>query len=394
MEAPFFVQALLLFFFGLVNIDNLPLLVLSSIVAPNSYGLTFLVFTSFNIKDLVVVPVDELAVLILEHLEPSWVGAPDLHVIGSTSTLDIPRLVVISSSDCQWLLVEVPDLGSSTVWNLNDHISVVNKIKISVIWKCWNDVEVSFNIESKSVIELSLGWLTLPLINIDDIKLLIYGILLSIHTNVSIFCINSSLNFNDLSFLVDNWGTLVSEELPPSWVGSSASDIGWTTVWLDIKWMWLPVVVLNGLWNSIKIPLLSSNILSPSLQPNIVGTMAFKNSLECKSWSNIEWSVDMEAPFFAHSLGLFSFSFVNIDDLPLLVFASVVAPNSYSLAFNVFSTSNIKDLVVSWVDKLSSFVSEQLEPSRVGAPDLHVVGSTSTLDIPRLVVISGSDSQW
>jgi hypothetical protein len=99
----------------------------------------------------------------------------------------------------------------------------------------------------------------------------------------------------------------------------------------------------------------------------------------------------MEAPFFAHSLGLFSFSFVNIDDLPLLVFASVVAPNSYSLAFNVFSTSNIKDLVVSWVDKLSSFVFEQLEPSRIGTPDLHVVGSTSTLDIPRLVVVSGSD---
>jgi hypothetical protein len=29
---------------------------------------------------------------------------------------------------------------------------------------------------------------------------------------------------------------------------------------------------------------------------------------------------------------------------------------------------------------------EDLEPSRVGAPDLHVVGSTGALDVPWLVV--------
>jgi hypothetical protein len=101
MEAPFFAHSLGLLFLSLVNIDDLPLLVSSLVVTPNSYGLAFLVFATFNIKDLVVIPVDELAVLILEHLEPSGVGAPDLHVVGSTSTLDIPRLVVISGSDCQ-----------------------------------------------------------------------------------------------------------------------------------------------------------------------------------------------------------------------------------------------------------------------------------------------------
>jgi hypothetical protein len=101
----------------------------------------------------------------------------------------------------------------------------------------------------------------------------------------------------------------------------------------------------------------------------------------------------MEAPFFAHSLSLFSFSLVNINNLPLLMFASVVAPNSYSLAFNVFSSSYIKYLIVIPVDELTVLILENLEPSRVSAPDLHVVGSTSTLDIPRLVVISSSDSQ-
>jgi hypothetical protein len=33
--------------------------------------LSFLVFTSFNIKDFTALPVDELVILILENLEPS-----------------------------------------------------------------------------------------------------------------------------------------------------------------------------------------------------------------------------------------------------------------------------------------------------------------------------------
>jgi hypothetical protein len=65
-------------------------------------------------------------ILILEELPPTRVSAPDLHVVGSTSTLDIPRLVVISSSDRQRLLMEVPNLSSSSIWNLDDHVSVVD----------------------------------------------------------------------------------------------------------------------------------------------------------------------------------------------------------------------------------------------------------------------------
>jgi hypothetical protein len=87
---------------------------------------SFNVFASSNIKDLVVGPVDELVVLILEDLEPSRVGAPDLHVIGSTCTLDIPRLIVQSCSDCQGLLMEVPDLSLSAISSLDNHISIVD----------------------------------------------------------------------------------------------------------------------------------------------------------------------------------------------------------------------------------------------------------------------------
>jgi hypothetical protein len=71
VESKVFRDSLSLWTLSFVKIDNLPLLVLSSIVAPNSYGLTFLVFTPFNIKDLAALPIDELVVLILEYLEPS-----------------------------------------------------------------------------------------------------------------------------------------------------------------------------------------------------------------------------------------------------------------------------------------------------------------------------------
>jgi len=57
-----------------------------------------------------------------------------LHVIGSTSALDIPRLVVVSCSDGQGLLVEVPDLSPSSIWSLDDKVSVIDEIKISVGW--------------------------------------------------------------------------------------------------------------------------------------------------------------------------------------------------------------------------------------------------------------------
>jgi hypothetical protein len=94
----------------------------------------------------------------------------------------------------------------------------------------------------------------------------------------------------------------------------------------------------------------------------------------------------MEAEFLVESLGSNGFSFIKIDNLPSLVgiviLIIILVVNNNSLAFLVFTTSNIKDLVVSWVDKESSFESEQLEPSRVGAPDLHVSGFTCALNVP------------
>jgi hypothetical protein len=56
-----------------------------------------------------------LVFMVHKDLEPSRVSAPDLHVLGLSRVLDVPRLVVISSSDGQGLLMEVPDLSLSSI---------------------------------------------------------------------------------------------------------------------------------------------------------------------------------------------------------------------------------------------------------------------------------------
>jgi hypothetical protein len=60
--------------------------------------------------------------------------------------------------------------------------------------------------------------------------------------------------------------------------------------------------------------LLGSGVISPSLHPNVVGTVALSNSMEWKLRNEIEWSVDMEAEVFVNSLGLWTLCFVKIDN--------------------------------------------------------------------------------
>jgi hypothetical protein len=131
VESPIFVNAFSLWAFGFVKIEYSPFLVKATIITINSNFASFLVLSTKHIKHLAALPVDELFFLILENLEPSRVSAPDLHIVGSTSALDIPRLVVQSSSDCQGLLVEVPNLSSSAIWSLNHKVSVVNQVEVS-----------------------------------------------------------------------------------------------------------------------------------------------------------------------------------------------------------------------------------------------------------------------
>jgi len=84
----------------------------------------------------------------------------------------------------------------------------------------------------------------------------------------------------------------------------------------------------------------------------------------------------VESEFLIKSLGISLSSLVNIDDSPLLMSASIVGPDTNLLSFNIFASSNVKYLLVVEVDELLILILEDLPPSRVGAPDLQVVGSS------------------
>jgi hypothetical protein len=90
VETEFLIQSLSLSLTLLVKIQDIPGLTGTSVVRFNSNSLSFFILLIFNIKNFTVLPIDELVVLELENLEPSRVGRPDLHIFGSTCTLDIP----------------------------------------------------------------------------------------------------------------------------------------------------------------------------------------------------------------------------------------------------------------------------------------------------------------
>jgi len=193
--------------------------------------------------------------------------------------------------------------------------------------------------------------------------------------DVSVLSINTSLNIKYLSnFEVDNVGTIILEKLPPSRVDSTGDSkfIGSTTAW-DFHAVVLPVLTSNGLRNWVEPPLLSSSVLNPSVEHDIVISMSLSNSVHWESGHNIEWSIDMESEFLVKSFLSRSIMFVKIDNFPSLVGTIVSLPENTRLSFNIFRSRNVKCSSIFDVDEVSISILEDLPPLRVGAPDLSFV---------------------
>jgi hypothetical protein len=125
-------------------------------------------------------------------------------------------LVVKLGSDGQRLLVEVPDLGVSTIWSLDDHVSVVDEIKVSVGCHLGNNMERSFNVETEVWVEFSLLWILWVFISIDEIPLLVETVLSLFHSEELALVVLVVLDCDDQASLIDDVMALVSEQLPPS----------------------------------------------------------------------------------------------------------------------------------------------------------------------------------
>jgi len=233
-KTKFFIKSLSWSLFSLVLVDNLPSLVCIVCSAINSNGLSFVVFAPCNIKTFLVFNVAEVFVTIDEDLEPSRVGAPDLHVVSSTRTLDIPWLVVQLSLDSLWFLIKVPQLGASSISCLDNHVPVVNEIKIFVRWKLRNNIERSFNIKTEIFAQLSFDWFLFPFILVDDIKQLVHFSMFVMDNDVLVFSVKTTWNIHHFVLFVDDESTISVEHLPPSWVDTrSESEVARSSVTLD-----------------------------------------------------------------------------------------------------------------------------------------------------------------
>jgi hypothetical protein len=71
METKVFIETLCLRTICFIKIDNIPLLSSASVIAENTYCLSFFILATFNLKNFAALPIDELVILILEYLEPS-----------------------------------------------------------------------------------------------------------------------------------------------------------------------------------------------------------------------------------------------------------------------------------------------------------------------------------
>jgi hypothetical protein len=200
----------------------------------NNNSLALNIFASTDIENFSVLNVYELLSLISKDLEPSRVGAPDLHVVGLSCTLNIPRLVVQSCSDGTRLLMEVPDLSVSSVWCLDDHVSVIDKVKVSVFLHLGDNVEIFLDNKAKLFIHFTFDWISFPFINIDNIPLLMKAIVSVAKLDISILLIKVALNFNSLSSDIDDVAILVSEHLPPSGIGTSNLQVPCVAISTDL----------------------------------------------------------------------------------------------------------------------------------------------------------------
>jgi hypothetical protein len=77
-------------------------------------------------------------------------------------------------------------------------------------------MEISFNIETESLVEFTLSWISLPLVSIDDVPLLRNVVLFLRSIDILLLLIKILVYVHDLSMIVGKVMALHSEHLPPS----------------------------------------------------------------------------------------------------------------------------------------------------------------------------------
>jgi hypothetical protein len=108
----------------------------------------------------------------------------------------------------------------------------------------------------------------------------------------------------------------------------------------------------------IENPLLCSVSSDQIILCNIVA-IGLQNSPHWHSRYYEERFINFETKPGIHSLGLLSFHFVNIDNVPLLLGTAALGPNSDGLSLGILASSNLNDLLA--LNALNVLVTDKLE---------------------------------
>lgn len=203
------------------------------------------------------------------------------------------------------------------------------------------------------------------------------------HVSFSVFAIYQWENLSVLN--ISEVIASVSEELPP--IRVSAPDLhvvmaSGSTIAHNVEWPTSSPVWLDGLSFVVEPPGLRASTIW-SLDDKLSAIDNIKVFALAIHWDNMEWSLDVESPFFVQITLLKSRShMINILDIPLHTkLATSVSYHDISM-FSVQVALYIKDLS-SLVHDVMSLQSPQLPPSWVSSIHTNISWSSIALDFHR-----------
>lgn len=130
VETEFLIQTLSWWLWCLVAIKDVPFLVETVVCFPLCNSLAFNILTSPNTEDVLVVNILDVSIGVSVELPPVAVSSNKLVVSTISVALDVERLVVLSRSDSSRLPVEVEFLEGSSIWSLDNDVSVVDDLDV------------------------------------------------------------------------------------------------------------------------------------------------------------------------------------------------------------------------------------------------------------------------
>jgi len=134
-EAPFWTHFTLLWFrFLFINIHDVPLLIETIVLVPDNDLSVLVIMTTMNIEDLALL-VDDISIVVSEHLPPSGVCTLESKVVTSTTALNADTVTLVG----YWL---------------DCSILIKHKLLLSLVHNPLSDSQVSCTL----VFNDSVGW--------------------------------------------------------------------------------------------------------------------------------------------------------------------------------------------------------------------------------------------